>query len=206
MQKQFLLAIVLSFVVIYGWQALFPPPKRTPPAQQPTEQQVTTKPSGTEAPGAQQAAAVEAARPTTVEAAPLVAAASEKDVVVENAAVTAVFNTRGGVLKSWRLRNYRDGRGEPLELVPQNVPNASKPFSLEVDDAATTTTLQNALFKPDADSIKVTTSAVTLTLEYGDAAGLSARKQFTFTPEHPYVVRFAPSVSRNGAPLNPPCV
>ncbi len=31
MQKQFLLAIVLSFLVIYGWQALFPPAKKVPP-------------------------------------------------------------------------------------------------------------------------------------------------------------------------------
>jgi YidC/Oxa1 family membrane protein insertase len=107
MQKQFLLAIVLSFLVIYGWQALFPPKRPQPaqPSQQGGPQQVTSKPSGTAAPGAQEAAAVEALRPATVEAAPVVAAAAEQDVVVENSAVRAVFGTRGAVLKSWRLRN-----------------------------------------------------------------------------------------------------
>jgi YidC/Oxa1 family membrane protein insertase len=202
MQKQFLLAIVLSFLVIYGWQALFPP-KRTPPPAQQAPQQVTSKPSGTQAPGAQQAAAVEAAKPTPVEAAPLVAATGEQDIVVENPAVTAVFNTRGGVLKSWRLHNYRDGRDEPLDLVPQNVPGEARPFALEVDDKATSTTLQNALFKPSAETLKVEGSPATLVFEYRDAAGLFARKEFSFDPQHPYLVRFGTNVSRNGAALNP---
>ena len=85
MQKQFLLAIVLSFLVIYGWQALFPPPRKAPPAQQ----QVTAAPSGSQAPGAQQATAVEAVAPAAVEpaAAPLVAAAAEQDVIVESPSV-----------------------------------------------------------------------------------------------------------------------
>jgi len=200
MQKQFLLAIVLSFLVIYGWQALFPPARKAPPAQQ----QVTAAPSGTQAPGAPQAAAAEAATPPVeVDATPLVAAASEQDIVVENPALTAIISTRGAVLKSWRLKNYRDGLGAPLELIPQNVPNAPKPFTLEVDDAATSATLKNALYKPSAETLTVSTAPATLTFEYKDAAGLIGRKEFTFTPAHPYVVHFSVNVSRNGTALNP---
>src|SRR5262245_16647732 len=106
MQRQFLLAIVLSFLVIYGWQALFPAPKPPRPDQAP--QQVTSAPSGTQAPGAQPAETP----PTPVEpeaAKPLVAATAEQDVVVESKAVRAVFNTRGGTLRSWKLKDYRDG-------------------------------------------------------------------------------------------------
>ncbi len=209
MQKQFLLAIVLSFLVIYGWQALFPPPRKAPPAQQ----QVTAAPSGNQAPGAQPAAAVEAASAAPVESAatPLVAAAAEQDVVVESSSVFATFNTRGAVLKSWRLKNYRDGSGAPLELIPQNVPNSPKPFALDVDDEPTSATLKNALYKPDAgpdagpdaEKLTVGTAPATLAFEYRDAAGLVARKEFTFTPEHPYMVRFVAKLSRNGAALNP---
>jgi YidC/Oxa1 family membrane protein insertase len=202
MQKQFLLAIVLSFLVIYGWQALFSPPRKAPPAQQ----QVTTAPSGTQAPGAPLAAAAEAAAtppPVEADATPLVAAASEQDIVVENPAVTATISTRGAVLRSWRLKNYRDGLGAPLELIPQNVPNAPKPFSLEVDDAATSATLKNALYKPSAETLTIGTAPATVTFEYKDAAGLVVRKEFTFTPAHPYVVHFTASVSRNGTALNP---
>ena len=138
-----------------------------------------------------------------VEAAPLVSASAEQDIVVDNPAVTAIFSTRGAILKSWRLKNYRDGLGAPLELIPQNVPNAPKPFTLEADDPATSTTLKNALYKPSAETLAISTAPATLTFEYKDAAGLVARKDFTFKPTHPYVVHFAANVSRNGAPLNP---
>ena len=53
-------------------------------------------------------------------------AGAEQDIVVENPAVTAIFSTRGAVLKSWRLKNYRDGLGAPLELIPQNVPERAE--------------------------------------------------------------------------------
>jgi YidC/Oxa1 family membrane protein insertase len=198
MQKQYLLAIALCFVVIYGWQALYPP-RKIPPAQQ----KVTVAPSGVQAPGAPQAAAVEAATPAPVAATPLVAAASEQDIVVENPAVTATISTRGAVLRSWRLKNYRDGLGAPLELIPQNVANAPKPFTLEFDDVATSATLKNALFKPSAETLTIGSAPATLVFEYKDAAGLVARKEFTFTPARPYVVHFAAKVSRNGTALNP---
>ncbi len=201
MQKQFLLAIALSFVVIYGWQVLFPAKRKPLPAPQ----QVTAVPSSAQAPGAPQAAAADAAAPipVEVEAAPLVAAAAEQDIVVENPAVTATLSTRGAVLRSWRLKNYRDGLGAPLELIPQNVPNAPKPFTLEVDDAATSGALKNALFKPSAETLTIGSAPATLVFEYKDAAGLVAHKEFTFTPERPYVVHFSATVSRNGTALNP---
>jgi YidC/Oxa1 family membrane protein insertase len=202
MQKQYILAIVLSFLVIYGWQALFPPPRKAPPVQQ----QVTAVPPATQTSGA--TAAVAAPGSTTpapaveVESTPIMSAASEQDIVVESPAVTAVISTRGAVLKSWRLKNYHDGGGAPLDLVPQVVPDAPKPFTLEVDDAATSATLRTALYKPDADSVTMGTDPKTLVFEYRDAAGLVARKEFTFTPAHPFIVRFGASVSRNGTALN----
>ena len=199
MQRQYLLAIVLSFLVIYGWQALFPPPRKAPAQPQaggaPTASQ-TPAPQETLTP-APSAAAVEAT------SSPLVAATSEQDVVVENPSVIAVFTTRGAVLKSWRLKHYHDGAGAPLELIPEGVPSAPKPFTLEVDDAATSALLRTALFKPDTESLNVGSESRTLTFEYRDAAGLVARKQFTFTPQHPYLIRFAANVSRNATALNP---
>ena len=62
------------------------------------------------------------------------ASATERDIVVENDAVRAVFTNRGGVLKSWMLKRYKDHNGGPLDLVPQIVRGAPRPFSLLVDD------------------------------------------------------------------------
>ena len=64
-------------------------------------------------------------------AAPLVADTAERDITFENDAVSAVFTTRGGALKSWRLKKYQDAAGQPLELVPASVPPGTpRPFTL----------------------------------------------------------------------------
>jgi YidC/Oxa1 family membrane protein insertase len=200
MQRQVLLAIVLCFLVIYGWQAIFPPPPPQKPASAPG--QVTSAPSGTAAPVAQPVGGVE--QPAAVSpAAPLVAASAEQDVVVENAFVRGVFTTRGGTLKSWHLKNYRDGVGAPLELVPQNLSEAVRPFTLEVDDAEVSARLREGLFKPDQHSLQVSSTPATLVFEFQDAGGLKARKEFGFSPEQPYVIRLTTNVTLNGNPLNP---
>jgi len=181
MDKKFLLAIVLSFLVIYGWQAMFPPPPPTKPA--PAPQQVTSQPSGTAAPATQPVPSTEP-KIEPEAAKPLVAASAEQDIPFENAAVQAVLSTRGGVVKSWRLKNYRDGQGAPLELVPQNVPGAAKPFTLEVDDPAITAKLREALFKPDPQSTAAGSAGSRVAFEYRGAAGRVARKVFAFSTPH----------------------
>jgi YidC/Oxa1 family membrane protein insertase len=199
MDKKFLLAIVLSFLVIYGWQAMFPPPPPQRPA--PAPQQVTSAPSGTAAPKTEPIPSTEP-KVEPEAAKPLVAASAAQDITIENKDVTAVLNTRGAVVKSWRLKNYRDGKGQPLELVPQNVPDAVKPFSLEVDDQATTAKLREALFKPDRESLTVGSESSQIVFEYRDAAGLFARKVFGFSPANPYLIQFTADVNQNGTPLN----
>src|SRR5512134_2521608 len=121
MEKRVLLAIILSFIVLYGYQALFPPkpPQRTAPPP-------TAAPSGTQQTPPAQAGAPTAQPEQAPEIAPEPAAvvgdAEERDIRFENEAVTGVFSTRGAVLKSWRLKKYQDTSGRPLELVPQDVP------------------------------------------------------------------------------------
>jgi YidC/Oxa1 family membrane protein insertase len=192
MQRQFLIAILLSFLVIYGWQALFPPPKPTPPPQQ--AQQVTQAPSGTANPVT--TAPDPAAQVPNVEAAkPLVAAAGEQAIKVAiGDAVEATFSNRGATLTSWRLKRYRDGLGEPLELIPHNIAGAVQPFTLEFEDPAVTAALREALFKPDQASLTVGPTASTLAFEYHDANGLVARKEFSFSSAQPYIVRFSSDV------------
>ena len=200
MDKKFLLAILLCFLVLYGWQALFPPPKPTPPPQaQP--QKVTSAPSGSAAPATQPVPA-DQPPPVVEQTKPTVASAAAQDVVVENPFVRARFNTRGGTLHSWQLLKYQDGLGKPLELVPQNIPDAAKPFTLEVDDQVVSGKLRDALFKPDRESLTIGSESAQLTFEYRDE-NLVARKTFTFSPAHPYVMQFTAEVTHNGQELNP---
>ena len=207
MEKRVLLAVVLSFVVLYGYQALVPPPKppakpvAAPAAQQPP-------PAATEGPASSPTTPVGSVAPQPVtagsESIPVVGDSAEREVTFENDSVRAVFTTRAGALKSWRLKKYQNAGGEPLELVPDTVPPGTlRPFTLSVPDANVSATLAQALFKPSAEALQAGSGPATLAFEYQDASGLTARKEFLFTPASPYVVDFSATVTQAGKELVP---
>jgi YidC/Oxa1 family membrane protein insertase len=206
MEKRVLLAVVLSFVVLYGYQAMVPRPKPPVPAgaaqtaaggAQATNGSATTQP-----PASAPQPALEAQTPPA--AAPVVADTSEREIVVENESIRAVFSTRGGVLKSWRLKKYQDAAHAPLEIVPQDAPQGSfKPFTLTVEDTRTAATLSQALYRPSATALDLSSGPSTLTFEYADATGLTARKELAFDPRNPYVVHFSATVMQGANALVP---
>jgi len=137
-------------------------------------------------------------------ATPVVGDTAERDVTFENGSVQAIFSTRGGTIKSWRLKKYLNAAREPLELVPQDAPaSLPRPFTLSVPDAAVSKTLAQALYRPSATAIDASTDQQTLTFEYQDASGLAVKKEFSFHPDSPYVVHFSASVTRGSESLVP---
>src|SRR5687768_7138377 len=101
MEKRVLLAVVLSFIVLYGSQALLPPPK---PQPKPAPAGSTATPRSGAAGDSVPSAEVQGSRPpepVPATDAPVVADNEERQVTFENASVTATFSTRGGVLTSW---------------------------------------------------------------------------------------------------------
>src|SRR5262245_42789789 len=133
MEKRVFLAIFLSFVVLAAYQAYFAPspPQRsasTPPGA--VAPGATPSPAPGQAPGATppvEAAPAGATAPPPMATTPIDPAA--RDVVVETDSVRAVFTTAGATLKSWKLKKYLDHAGEPLDLVPVDVPGP-RPFTL----------------------------------------------------------------------------
>jgi YidC/Oxa1 family membrane protein insertase len=199
MERRVLLAVILSFIVLYAYQLLVPPPKRQP---SPVPQQAAPDVSQAPEPPPVERDETTPATPTPA-ARPLLADASERDILVESDAVRAVFSTRGGVVKSWRLKRYAAEDGTPLDLVPVNAPaGGARPFTLSVGDAAVDATLASALFKPSANSLDASGGG-TLTFEYRDAGGLTATKTFTFLADRPYEVDVTMAVARDGETLNP---
>ena len=92
----------MSFLVLYAYQTFFskPVPKpATATSTQPADA-ATTAPSVANNEGT-----VAASTPT---ATALVGESSERDVRVETAHVIATFTNKGGRLKSWKLKDYRD--------------------------------------------------------------------------------------------------
>ena len=142
--------------------------------------------------------------PSVEAAKPLIAADAEQDIKVTiGESVEAVFSNRGATLKSWKLKHYKDGTGQSLELIPSNIQGAVQPFTLEFDDAATTAKLRDALFKPEQSSLTVGTSPATLAFEYRDADGLIARKEYSFAASQPYMIRFSADVRAGDRMLTP---
>jgi YidC/Oxa1 family membrane protein insertase len=205
MEKRLFLAVVLSGLVLWAYQAFFlpqsPPPRSGQRPGAPAAEPSTPSP---EAKAAQPGTATAPARGQAVEADATVQDASERDIVVEGDAVRAVFTTRGGVLKSWRLKHYADGEGNPLELVPaQAPPGSARPFTLQTGDAGVDRVLAQALFKPSAESVTMGPDVSNLVFEYADASGLSVRKVFAFSAARPYGIDFTSAVRRGDTPINP---
>ena len=221
MEKRVIIAVVLSFLVLYLYQAMFvPPPKPPDKSQQPQAQSATGAQTGGSGagsgsrPGEEPAAgAANPANAPTASAAPapapqapvatLVAASSEQDIVVDMPTVRAVFTNRGAVLKNWRLKRYTDDKKTPVDLVPQTLRGATRPFSLETGNAAVDARLNTALFRVDGGGATADprTHVQLLGFEYRDASGLAARKTFTIDPEN-YTVVATIDVTENGQPAN----
>src|SRR5256886_14895 len=200
MERRVLLAVVLSFVVLYAYQAIFVPPQPPSPsrssASPTTEAPVAQSPAPTTSP---------AAAPASIK--PVVGESVERDIVVDTATVRAVFTNRGARIKQWLLKTYRDDAGQPVNLVPSDQPpDQPLPFSLRIDDGGLTPTLNNALYRVvtnEGDQGDAAGKASLLVFEFEDASGPKVRKEFRLDPES-YVITFSATVRQgDGAPLNP---
>ena len=217
MERQVLLAVFLSFLVLVLYQRFFVPspvpvdPVAAEPAAALAPPVGATDPLAAvetaPALAAARAAASDPTLPPTMDESFEVVVADDqpRDIVVESALVRAVFANRGATLVSWQLKAYAEDGGGAVELVPSEVvPGQVRPFSLTVpDEPGITARLDDALFRPSADRLQLTADEATLVFEYEDSSGLRARKTFTFQAslEQPYVVGFSASVTTGAGAL-----
>ncbi len=219
MEKRVLLAVFLSFLVLYGYQALFPAPKPLP-ARKTQGSATGSSPAPVAAPATESAAAGSTAPPAvpaaaaaaTVQGTPtpaaLVAEAAERSVTIDTASITAVFTNRGAQILSWRLKHYKDDHGDPVDLVPSGLPAGTpRPFALRAEDPTVTARLNAALFQATLGDAPVpahiqVTSPVELAFVFEDAAGLRARKTFRIEPDG-YILTYSSAISNGPQVLNP---
>ena len=198
--------MVLSFLVLVVYQRLVgPPPLPFDPATTPealSPRVVTGSEAAIGVPAASAPVGVtdDAGDPAGGEVFEAVVSDDRaREVVVESDLVRAVFDNRGAELVSWQLKGYEDANGDPVELVPAEVvPGQAWPFSLSVPgNPDLTARLDDALFRPSDESLRLTSDPGTLVFEYEDSSGLRARKAFSFqpSPDHPYVLLFDATVT-----------
>ena len=204
MERRFFLALLLSFVVLYGYQALFVPP--TPPKPQ----AVTTPASSSSGTPASPSSAPATTSPPVAQAAPEAVPAegetAEREIVVDTATVQVVLTNRGGRVLHWRLKAFQDQSGNQVDLVPTDVPaDQPRPFSLIVNDTALTERMNNALYRVSGDTsghVDATSQPAQLVFEFEGAGGLRVRKEFGFAPTN-YVVTFSASATEGTRALQP---
>jgi YidC/Oxa1 family membrane protein insertase len=167
MDNRTVIAVVLSFLVIVGFQFLFPGEPQKAPVQKPAEQQPVQEAAKKDP--VQQVEAPKAIAETVV--------ADEKEVIVENDLFSAVFSSRGGTIKSWTIKPYKDKAGKDVMLLkkPGVVYAAGMGTSSSFDFA-------NVNFSVLGRNLKLDTTNKTgsLVFEYAKD-GKSVRRTYTFT-------------------------
>lgn len=188
MEARLLLAFILMgavlFLTPYFYKPPMPPPGGdTPVATAPAEQ--------TEAAQAPSAPSPPAAAPAPAPAAGRVAADQEETFVIENERYRVTFSNRGGVAKSWILKDYKNTSGELVDLVSSGSSHTGYPFSIVYRDGQPATDLNQVLYaaKPSADGLGIE-------FEYSDGA-VSSRKSFRFEPGK-YLTQVESEVFQNG--------
>ncbi|MGZ5498784.1 MAG: membrane protein insertase YidC, partial [Candidatus Aminicenantales bacterium] len=192
MEKRLIVAIVLSFLVLMGYQYFFVKPDKAPLNPPVT----ATAPPSTPVPGTagaiqEQPKAVAAeAKPAPVlppQDLSAVAGRAENDIVVETSLYRAVWSNKGGVLKSWKLKTFKNklktNLQEDLEMVPALAAQIGRfPFSLGLDDNALATLLNSSLFEVSGSGLELADGAKgEIRFVFSDGASVKAEKTYGFT-------------------------
>ncbi|MDP2158455.1 MAG: membrane protein insertase YidC, partial [Nitrospirota bacterium] len=168
MDNKTVIAVVLSFLVIVGFQFLFPGEPQKAPVQKPVEQQAT------EAAPKEVTQKTEPLKPVAE-----TVVADEKEVIVENDLYTAVFTSRGGTIKSWTIKSYKDKTGKDVVLL-------KKPGIVSAVGLGTSSSfdLANVNFSVTGRNLKLDNIHKTgsLVFEYAKD-GKSVRRTFTFSAD-----------------------
>jgi YidC/Oxa1 family membrane protein insertase len=206
MERRVLIAVFLSFLVLYGYQSLVVPRPPATPVTTPAPEESTAAAVPQQVVPSQQQPPVVPPAPESAAPASVLGDTVERQIVVETATVQATLSNRGGRVVRWRLKDYRDSRGEPVDLVPTALPpDQPTPFLLRVDDEAATNRLNSSLYRVSGagnDRVDVGSGGAMVSFEFEDASGLRAVKQFRFDREN-YIVTFSATVEDGGRPLNP---
>jgi YidC/Oxa1 family membrane protein insertase len=208
MERRVLVAIFLSFIVLYAYQAFIVKPAPKPP-QTAAAPQAASRPAPGSSNGLSGAASpvpvTQPLQPPKPTAAPLVSDTEEREVTVETRDVIAVITNRGARLKSWRLKKYLDQERRPQELIENQIATQPLPFTLSTSDTQLDSTLNGALYSVSGGPAAMITSPIDLRFEYRDAAGVESVKTFHFVPDS-YVVTVRAEVTAGARTITPTIV
>jgi YidC/Oxa1 family membrane protein insertase len=210
MEKRLIVAIILSFLVLMGYQYFFVKPNKpviNPQVSAPAAAPQTPVPGTAGALQEKPKPPAAEAKPAPSEALPpqdlsAVAGRAESDVVIDTPLYRAVWSNKGAVLKSWVLKAYKNSVKQDLEMVPALASEIGRyPFSIGLDDAALAAQINAALFEMSAPGLELAKGAKgEIRFVYSDGASVKAEKTLGFTGGT-YVVTTDVKVWKNGQPV-----
>lgn len=194
--KRILLAFLVSFAVLSLWSLYMQ--KKYPPRPPQTESPPSPPSATVPAPPERKPVAVSPPPPPTKGPVQQKIGKEEQEIVVETDVARIVFSTRGAVVKSWTLKNFKDAKDEPLDLVHPAVSAAlGYPLSFTLGDAAREQAVNQALFVASPEQGELEAPAE-LTFEYSDGR-LAAKKHFRFRDG--YVIELETQMLEAGAAI-----
>jgi len=188
----FILMGVVLFVTPYLYKTAAPPVKKTAPtaatggSAPAAPPGVITAPAETAAPAAPETAASETA-------APLVAAQQEQTRTIDTDLFKITFSNRGGVVKSWLLKKYKEHSGAPLQLV-NTASHADLPAALYFPAQKPAVDLNQALYEVHTDA-----DGLAISFDYSNGK-VVAHKSFRFRKSS-YLLDVSTEVTHGGKPL-----
>ena len=192
MQKRLLVAFLLMgavlFLTPYFYKTVLPPPPKPAPA--PAEAPKAVEPV---VPVVPVKPAVASAAPRKPAAA--VSAVKEDLFIVDTKVYHVVLSNQGAVVRSWVLKQYKDGQGRPLELV--NAAGAAKtgyPFSLTFPKAKPAVDVNQALY-----AARPVPGGLGIDYDYSDG-NLAVHKEFRFDAEG-YLSQVSSEATQGGVGL-----
>jgi YidC/Oxa1 family membrane protein insertase len=200
MEQRLLLAFVLMGLVLflsYYFKEPTPAPKTVTPV---TASQ--TSPAGTKALPEQSTSQAAASQTAAVQTEPLpgqIEAPTEQQFVIDTDIYRVTLSNRGGTVRSWILKKYRDKQGKPLELVNEaSYSKVAPPFSIVLRDDKAADALNYGLYvaKPAADGLGI---------QYEFSNGKDyAKKTFQFSKsgQSGYLSHIETEVTINGMPTD----
>jgi YidC/Oxa1 family membrane protein insertase len=188
METRLLLAFLLMGVVMFLTPYFYPP--QPPPDAKRTQEKTEAKTAAVapaEAPAAEPASVVPVAG--------TVAAAQEETVVVETGLYRVELSNRGAVVRSWKLKQYRDHAGNPVEFVyAKAAEKVGFPLSFTFRDKRPPVDLNQALF-----AVKTTEDGLGVEFEYSDGK-VTARKSLYFQKDR-YLAEVRSEVGLGGVAI-----
>lgn len=189
MEKRIVLALAISFIIIFIYYQFITPPPQTKKIE---SEKIPVSKKGIELETPQKF--------PEVELPPSAEDVEEKTIRVETPLFRALISNRGGVVKSFVLKRYKDESGKELELIPDVPLNEPLPLSLGLEDSISF--INNSLFIPSTKEINLKGSEnkeLILTYSSGDLAVL---KKFTFSGNS-YLFELEISIIHEGKLLVP---